>query len=170
VPRWYLIHTKPASEVAARVNLERQGYEVYLPRLLQSLRQRGHWKERIAALFPRYLFLRLHEGLQALAPVRSTVGVSDVVRFGSSYATVPDCVIRQLQSRADPRSGLHIQQRCRSLAAGDAVFIEAGPFGGIEGIFECESGSERVVILMKLLGREIPIRVPVALVLPGHPA
>ena len=34
--RWYLIHTKPLSEVLAQTNLERQGYQVYLPRAIAA--------------------------------------------------------------------------------------------------------------------------------------
>ena len=72
----------------------RQGYEVNLPRLAQAVRRHGRWLEQVVAFFPRYLFLRLNEGSQALGPVRSTVGVASIVRFGSSYATVPDQLIR----------------------------------------------------------------------------
>ena len=37
--QWYLIHTKPRQEVCALENLQRQGYECYLPQLvLEKLR------------------------------------------------------------------------------------------------------------------------------------
>ena len=80
--RWYLIHTKPLGEGLAQTNLERQEYQVYLPRAMQPVRYNGHWRDRIVSLFPRYLFLRLNEGRQSLAPARSTLGVASVVRFG----------------------------------------------------------------------------------------
>ena len=96
--RCYVIHTKWASETVAESNLQRQGYEVYLPRLARTVRRRGRLREQIVPLFPRYLFLRLNEGSQVLGPVRSTTGVARVVRFGSSYATVPDQLIRVLHN------------------------------------------------------------------------
>src|SRR5689334_5221168 len=99
MPRWYLVYTKPAGEGTARDNLSRQAYEVYLPRVLEPVRRGGRWLERIAALFPRYLFVRLNEGWQSLGPVRSSVGVSGVVRFGSRYAVVPDALVSGLQAR-----------------------------------------------------------------------
>src|SRR5262245_61748704 len=105
--RWYLIHTKPAGEKAAEINLARQGYEVYLPQLLQSVKRGLKCCERVVPLFPRYLFLHLREGSQALAPARSSVGVSNVVRFGSDYAVVPDRIVLEITSRADPATGLH---------------------------------------------------------------
>lgn len=160
--RWYLIHTKVSGETLAQRNLERQGYEVYLPCLARDIRLGGRLRARVTALFPRYLFLRLDEGQQTLAPVRSTLGVTTVVGFGTSYTTVPDKIVNELRSRADPVSGLH-RLKCRSLwVAGAAVRITAGAFEGLEGVFERVAGSERVFVLLKLLGQEASVCIPSA--------
>jgi transcriptional antiterminator RfaH len=166
--RWYLIHTKPLGEVAAQLNLERQAYEVYFPRLLQNVRWRGSWRQRTAPLFPRYLFLRLDEGRQSMSPVRSTVGVASVVRFGSSFKVVPDEVIRDLRAREDPTTGCHRLSRRPALVPGAEVIVASGPFCGLGAVFECESGGGRVVVLLKLLGRDVPVRVPADLILQSH--
>jgi transcriptional antiterminator RfaH len=163
--RWYLIHSKVSAEASAQLNLERQRYEVYLPRLLQTVQRRGQWKERIVALFPRYLFVRVEEGQQSLSPVRSTVGVVGVVRFGLRYAAVPDNIIRELRQRADPQSGLHRLHRPVPFSRGSRVRIATGPFAGLEGVFEREAGSERVVVLLKLLGQDASVRIPAGFVL-----
>lgn len=165
--RWYLILTKPSAEANAQINLERQSYEVYFPRLLQTVRLAGRWRERIAALFPRYMFVRLEEGRQSLGPVRSTIGVADVVRFGLRYATVPDDVVHNLRERADPESGLHRLGRQSPFLRGSPIRITAGPFDGLEGVFERESGAERVVVLLKVLGQDAPVRVPAGFVIPA---
>lgn len=151
--RWYLVQTKPAGESTAEKNLLRQGYEVYLPRLLQLTRRGGILREKVVALFPRYLFVRLREGRQALSPVRSSVGVTNVVRFGAEYAVVPEVVIRDLQARADPRSGLHRLAPPPALRPGTSVRIESGPLSGMQGLFEREAGEDRVMILLNLLGQ-----------------
>jgi transcriptional antiterminator RfaH len=164
--RWYLIHTKPLSEALAQTNLERQAYEVYLPRATQSVRYNGHWRERIVALFPRYLFLRLAEGRQSLAPVRSTLGVASVVRFGSKYTIVPDEVIRKLVARADAATGLHRLVRGSRLMPGTQVRIRKGPFDGLEGVFDREAGADRVIVLLNLLGQAVSVHVPGDSVLP----
>jgi transcriptional antiterminator RfaH len=158
--RWYLVQTKPSREALAQDNLERQQFEVYFPRLTQSVRWRGHWKVRVTALFPRYLFLRLDEGRQSLSPVHSTLGVANVVRFGLHYTVVPDQVIRELRMRADPESGLHYLARPPSFIQGARVRITAGPFDGLEGIFQREAGVERVIVLLNFLGQDAPVRVP----------
>ena len=164
--RWYLIHTKPAGEATAVANLERQGYHVYHPRLLRPRRIRGRWKERIESLFPRYLMLRLALGSQALGPVRFTLGVHDVVRFGTEYAIVSDEVIEALKRRADPDTGLHRLNEPRLFTFGAKIRVMGGPFEGLEGVFEREDGEERVVVLLNVLGRSTSVRISAGLVIP----
>jgi transcriptional antiterminator RfaH len=168
--RWYLVYTKPSNEKIAQQNLSRQGYQVYLPRLVQRLRRPAGWVEQIVPLFPRYVFLQLNEGDQSLGPVRSSVGVSSVVRFGTRYAVVPDWVIRDLHARADTSSGLHHMVPVRGLVPGAGVRITAGAFDGIEGIFEREAGMERVVVLLNLLGQDASVRIPASFVAPSQVA
>jgi transcriptional antiterminator RfaH len=158
--RWYLLYTKPASESIALTHLARQHYEVYLPRVMQTVRRAGRRAERVGPLFPRYLFLRLNEGEQALAPAASTVGVCGIVRFASRYAVVPEAVIRDLRARADPLTGLHRIGCVAKLQPGTTVKIRLGPLDGLEGVFEREAGSERVVVLLRLLGQNAPVCVP----------
>jgi transcriptional antiterminator RfaH len=162
--RWYLIHTKPAREVLAEVNLRRQGYQVYHPRLLRPTRIHGRWVDRVASLFPRYLFLRLEVGHQDMGPVRSTLGVANIVRFGYDYAVVPDAIVENLRAHADSETGLH-RLHGRAFEPGSKVRIIAGVFEGLEGVFQRESGDERVMLLLGLLGRDTLVQLPAAFVL-----
>lgn len=164
---WLLILTKASAEQTATSNLERQGYRVYYPRLLRPELYRGKWRDRVVALFPRYLFLQVDSARQSVAPVRSTLGVAEVVRFGAECAVVPDAIVDGLIRRADPDSGLHRLKRGPVFERGAAIRVVAGAFEGLEGIFEREAGDDRVVVLLKLLGRETPVRVPSRFVLPG---
>lgn len=164
---WFLVFTKPAGEETARVNLERQGYRTYYPRLLRHCLRRGCWVEQVVSLFPRYLFVQVDTALQSLAPVHSTVGVTNVVRFGSESTVVPDAVVETLIRREDPQSGLHRLGESRPLIPGARVSIVAGAFEGLDGIFERDDGGERVIVLLKLLGRKTPVRMPAGFVMPG---
>jgi transcriptional antiterminator RfaH len=164
--RWYLIHAKPAREVVAESNLRRQGYEVYYPRLLRPKRVRGRWVDSVGSLFPRYLFLRLAVGHQAMGPVRSTVGVANIVRFGYDYTVVPDGVVDNLRQRADAETGLHRLHNRAPFEPGSSVRIVAGVFEGLEGVFQRESGDERVTLMLGLLGRDTLVELSAAFVLP----
>jgi transcriptional antiterminator RfaH len=163
---WFLIFTKPAGEQVAQSNLERQGYRVYYPRLLRPSLLRGHWTDRIVSLFPRYLFVQLDSARQSLAPVRSTLGVSAIIRFGHEAAVVPSGIVDALIERADPESGLHRLANDAQFRPGARVSVIAGAFQGLDGVFEREAGDERAVVLLDLLGRSTPVRVPLAYVAP----
>jgi transcriptional antiterminator RfaH len=156
--RWHLVLTKPAGEECAALHLERQGYGVYFPRLQQKALRRGKWFDRTSALFPRYLFVHLDSVTQSLAPVRSTVGVANVVRFGADYMVVPDRVIETLQRNADLQTGLHSLRASDWFKRGDLVRVAVGSLSGLEGIFVSEDGNQRVTVLLNLLGRETHIQ------------
>src|SRR5580700_3557068 len=164
VLRWYLVRTKPSREAVAQTNLERQGFEVYCPRLTES--SGNLLTERVTALFPGYLFLQLAEGSQSLRPVQSTIGVANVVRFGLQYTVVPEAVIRGLRMRADPVTGMHRLTGPPMLTVGASVRVCAGAFEGFEGIFQRPSGVDRVVVLLRLLGHDAAVRVPARYVHP----
>jgi transcriptional antiterminator RfaH len=161
--RWFLVLTKASSEQLAVTHLARQGFETYLPRLQRRALRRSRWVDRVVALFPRYVFVRLDTRSQVLAPIRSTRGVAGVVKFGDEVAIVPDGVVETLMSRADPESGLHrlADERPRR---GTKVSVIDGPLAGLEGIFDRDTGEERAVILLSLLGRSTPVCVNSAFV------
>ena len=105
-------------------------------------------------LFPRYLFVGAPEG-QAWAPVRSTVGVTSLVRFGGVYATVPPVLIETLLAAAAD----HPQPQRAVFQQGQKVKIVAGQFASLEAVFEMVDGSDRATVLLDLLGRQSRVRV-----------
>jgi transcriptional antiterminator RfaH len=165
--RWYLVHTKPSAEAIARSNLERQGYQVYYPQLARNVRRAGRWIATTAPLFPRYVFVRLVEGRQSFGPIRSTLGVANVVRFGVDYAVVPASVVRRLKEREDPATGLH-KLKPNSLCHGARVRISDGALRGLEGVFERDLGTDRVLVLLQLLGHSTSVDVSVDFIVPVH--
>ncbi len=157
---WYAVFCKPRGEVTAEANLLRQGYSTYLPRVLSERRRAGKWVACAEPLFPRYLFLAPRDAAHSLAPVRSTLGVTGLVRFGLKPAVVPAALIEELRAcEAAARgeqgaSGVAGQQTRREFfAPGAAVRFMTGPFAGLEGIFGTASGAQRVIVLLELLGR-----------------
>lgn len=148
---WHAVLCKPRSEARAEANLANQGYRVFLPRLAVQRRRAGRWEDSVEPLFPRYLFVAAVDERQSLAPVRSTLGVCGLVRFGAQPAVVPESVIESLRARQDPANGT--LARRSPFAPGAKVAFRDGPFAGLEGVFEMESGLERACVLLELLGK-----------------
>jgi len=151
-PNWFPIYTRPRQERRALVNLERQGFQCFLPEV------RRPRSERVEPLFPRYLFLEAQPAEQSLAPIRSTRGVTGLVRFGERIATLPTRVMQAIRSRIDPETGL-VRGESLDLRPGERVRVLSGPLAGTEAIFRAGSGPERVRVLMDLLGRQTTVEV-----------
>jgi len=79
---WYVVATRPRQESVARDHLTRQGYSVLLPEISLKKRRQSRWVVVIEPLFPGYLFVQLAFGQDDTAPIRSTRGCRDLVRFG----------------------------------------------------------------------------------------
>lgn len=148
---WYLVYCKPRQEHVARENLSRQGYETYLPRLHERRRRQGKRVSLVAPMFPRYLFIHLSSESDNWAPIRSTLGVVSVVRFGRTPARVPDDLVAAMKSREDAE-GLHVLP-ANDYRPGRRVRITEGSFAGYEGIFQAATGRDRVTVLLDVLGR-----------------
>jgi transcriptional antiterminator RfaH len=164
--RWYLVYCKPRQEVTARRNLERQSYTTYLPLMRQSRRRSGRKVSVVTAMFPRYLFIRLSEETDNWGPIRSTLGVVSVVRFGQMPAAVPDELIELLGKREDA-DGIQLLP-AEQYRVGEKIRITEGGFAGYEGIFLARSGRDRVTVLLQVLGRATRASVELGAIEPGR--
>lgn len=114
---------------------------------------------RVEPMFPRYLFIHLDTETDNWAPIRSTLGVANIVRFGMFPSPVPDELIAALQAR-DNESGVQ-DIPLYTFKKGEKVRIEEGPFMGYEGIFLAHNGQERVLVLLDIVGKVARARVNV---------
>lgn len=148
---WYVAYTKPRAELLAQENLLRQDYRVQFPMVRRVVRR----KISLEPLFPRYIFFQLTYPEQAITPVRSTVGVSSIVRFGVELAVLSDekCSAIMAFAQAQQRGGLDELLQTEGVQVGQHVMIRSGAFAGLEGLVSAV-GKERVLVLMNLLGKE----------------
>lgn len=162
--RWYVVHTQPGAEAKAALHLQRQGYDVYLPRW-RKRRSHARRVEWVAApLFPRYLFVRFDILATRWRAVQSTIGVSYLVAAGGETALpapVPDGIVESIRAREGVNGLIELAPNFRK---GDPVIVDKGPLFDRVGLFECTSDSERVVVLLSLLGRDVRVIVPASAV------
>ena len=154
---WYLVYTKPRMEDVAKDNLERQGYRTYLPKVEFNKRVKGHYRTIIEPLFPRYLFLSMDTENDNWMPIRSTMGVSHIIRFGAMPIQVPTQLVTNIEKTVDENGIRHIDQR--QFATGDVVEIIDGPFSGYSAIFDSTIGKERVALLLDVVGKQTKMAV-----------
>jgi transcriptional antiterminator RfaH len=151
--KWHVIHTKVREEFRALENLQAQGFEVFLPTCQVQKKLQGKIKLAVEPLFSRYLFIRLSDVSSNWFPIRSTRGVSQLLRFGVSFEPVvlPDPIIDCLKQRCAKEEPLH-----ELFNSGELLEITQGPFKGFIGFFEklktLPDGISRALLLVEVLG------------------
>jgi len=141
---WYLVKTKSKQEDIAILNLENQNFHVYCPFVL--IRNKNE------VLFPGYIFIQLDKDTQNWSPIRSTKGVLHFVRFGLSYAKIPDNIIKFIKTNE-----LNTAEKLKNInkfKPGDKVQISDGVFKNCIAIFKSYKSDERVILLMNILGQQ----------------
>jgi transcriptional antiterminator RfaH len=155
---WYLIHSKPAQEARAALNLEQQGYSVFLPWCEIQRIRRGKLVHLTEPLFARYLFIELDDIASNWYPIRSTRGVHALVRFGlnSDPIKVPERLITALK-RLQEQSSSEAKQAIALFATNQTLAITSGPFVGLSGLFQklqiSHDGQSRALLLVDILGK-----------------
>jgi transcriptional antiterminator RfaH len=157
--QWFVAHTRPRAEQTAAEHLERQGFSAYLPRYLKRRRHARRIDWVPSPLFPRYLFVEMDLERSRWRAVRSTIGVSDLICQGDRPVSVPLEVVAEIRARENDRGLVAIPPAGR-FRRGDEVRIEAGPLSGLTGLFDRLTDHERVILLLRLLGRQVRARVP----------
>jgi transcriptional antiterminator RfaH len=155
---WYVVHTKIRQEALAMTNLNRQGFECYIP-MIKMEKLRRHKATLVEEpMFPRYLFIRLDTSGSgpSWSPIRSTLGVSQLVRFGGQPALVDSKLIELLRTREQ------VGQPERLFKSGEKVVVADGPFAGIEAIFKTADAESRSMILLEMLSKPVAMRIETA--------
>ena len=162
---WCLVYTRSKQEEKAREHLEQQGFEVFLPRISKVIRHAGRRQTRIEPMFPRYLFTQLDPDVEDWTPIRSTVGVTNLVRFGRQPGIVPPAIVEGLRAQVDEQ-GVIGGRVASDFEVGQAVRVVDGPFEGYAAIVQAKLPRERVDILLSLVGQYVSARLQVADLVP----
>ena len=152
---WFAIHTRSKHESVVSSALHGKGYQEFLP----LYRVRRCWSHRTAELdvplFPGYLFCRFDPNGRIL-PILTTPGVVSIVGAGRVPIPVPADEIAAIH--AVLRSGLAAQPY-PYLKVGSRVYLESGPFAGIEGIVLNVNKKYRLVVSVTLLQRSVAVEI-----------
>lgn len=156
--RWYVVQTQPNAESKAVVHLDRQGFLTYLPKYLKRRRHARRVDMVAAPLFPRYLFVAIDMTATRWRSIYSTVGVSRMVCSGDLPTPIPNQIVTTLRAREDA-SGLVRLEHQPSFRAGDKIRVLDGVFADCIALYEGMKDSDRVAILLDLLGRKVRVMV-----------
>jgi transcription antitermination factor NusG len=135
---WCIAVTWPRYERRVARSLARYGFDFYLPKYKT-------YHQRVALLFPRYIFAGPAEQWVAL---RQIYGVSKLLRQGyEQLATVPDAAVAALRAREDHNGFVKLAPPAR-FRVGQRVRITLGAFTGLSGIYRGGGKFDRVELTL----------------------
>jgi transcription elongation factor/antiterminator RfaH len=155
--RWYAVNTLPHREFGAKRQLENQGFRVFLPQRLKTVRHARKLTNVQAPFFPRYLFVELDLTFHRWRSVNGTFGVSSLVMQGERPVPVPHGIVETMLASVGDDNVLRFQH---SLKAGAEVRLIAGPFADQLGILEHLNDTGRIRVLLNIMGGTIRVHVP----------
>lgn len=148
---WFLVYSKPRQEEVARFNLEQQGFQAYLPWFKKLRKTPEGLVPTLEPMFPRYVFFRPSREDLGLSTVRSTRGVSTLVRFGVEPARVEEALVAGIRALEQARREAGVAELAGVLP-GQSVVLMHSPLSGMEGLVHSVS-AKRVAVLLEILGR-----------------
>ena len=147
---WYAVQTQPNRENLAVSNLERQGFDVWLPRIERIIRHARQIRRVKRPLFPGYLFINLDLETARWRAINGTVGVSHIVSFGQ-VPSVADSAFMTALKATENADGL-VEADNEDLKLGQDVVILSGPMAGKIGKLLRLDPGKRVTVLLQMLG------------------
>ena len=154
--QWHLVQFKPNSHRLALANLQRQGFETFLPLQEITRRKASCFTVDLRPLFPGYMFVGVELNATPWLTINSTIGISRLVSFANNYKPLPLNLISSLMFRCDEGGKL---LPSKTLNAGDSVEVLTGPFANFVATVEKIDTQQRVLVLMEFMGQSTRMHV-----------
>ncbi len=151
---WYAIWTRSRHEQTVREQLERKGYEAFLPTIPRWSRWKDRKKKVDWPLFPGYCFARFdaHERL----PILKCSGVVSIVGFDGDIAAIPDYEIDGIRRLVETELQF---DPCPLIREGTMVEVVHGPLTGVVGRLLRKGAHARLVLGVDLIGQAVSVEV-----------
>jgi transcriptional antiterminator RfaH len=154
--KWLVAYSKPRQELVALQNLEHQHFETYLPLYKKFKNTETGPVPVLEPMFPRYIFFRPSTPEQSIETVRSTKGISHIVRFGFEPGIVSADMLASLQEFEALQNQATLQEMS-NFKVGQKVTLKHVALGSFEGLIQSVS-KKRVAVLLEILGRETVVQ------------
>ena len=148
---WFILQFKSNSHHQAAKNLNRQGFETFLPLHDATSRKLSRFINTSKPLFPGYMFIKFDRVESDWHKINNTYGVSRLITFNSILKSIPTKFIDSLMKRYDLSGKLLPIQK---LKKGDQVTFSKGPFANFVATVEKYEDDQRIWVLMDLMGRK----------------
>ena len=152
---WFILQFKSNSHHQATKNLNRQGFETFLPLHDTTFRKSSRFINTVQPLFPGYMFIAFDRAETNWHKINYTYGVSRLITFNSNLKSIPTTFVNSLMKRYDLSGKL---LPIKKFKEGDQVKVLKGPFANFIATVEEYETDRRIWILMDLMGRKTKLQ------------
>ena len=153
---WHIVQFKPNSHKIALRNLERQGFETFLPVHEVTRRTAVKYETVIRPLFAGYMFVACDPEEAPWRKINATYGISRMLSFADGPKPMPEALITGLRARCD-NAGKVIA--LKKFEAGQSVEMHSGPFANFIATVEQMANDARVWVLLDFMGKATRVQV-----------
>jgi transcriptional antiterminator RfaH len=154
--KWFIAQIKSNSYRSATQNLERQGFETFLPKMEITQRQENKFLVKNVYVFPGYMFVCFNPHIITWTKINSTYGVSKILTFTNKPAEISSDLILELKNRYELININSMQKE--KLQKGDSIKFISGPFTDLITKIENVDEKNRIWILLEAMGRNQRIK------------
>ena len=147
--KWFIAQIKPNSYNSAIQNLERQGFETFLPKMEITQRQENKFLVKNVYVFPGYMFVCFDPHITTWTKINSTYGVSKILAFNKKPSEISSDLILELKNRYEINSNPTQKEK---LQKGDSIKFYSGPFTDLIAKVESVDEKNRIWILLEAMG------------------
>jgi transcription antitermination factor NusG len=162
--RWFVARVLPHRETTAQLNLDRQGFRSFFPRVRRTIRHARTLRNVLAPLFPGYTFVILDLASHRWRSVNSTIGVASLIMGAEQPTSVPPGIVEALVAASESSGVVRLD---RDLEIGQRLRILSGPFAETLCRLVHLDDRGRVRVLLEFMGAEVAAQLDRSAVAPA---
>ena len=147
--KWFIAQIKQNSYLTAIQNLERQGFETFLPQMDIIQKQKNKFLVKKVFVFPGYMFVCFDPQIITWTKINSTYGVSKILAFNDKPSEISSELIFELKIRYEIKSNSSQKER---LQIGDHIKFHGGVFTDLIAKVESVDNKNRIWVLLEGMG------------------
>ncbi len=149
IKKWLIAKIKPNSYDLASRNLERQGFETFLPKMRVTVRKKNKFIHKYLFVFPGYIFVGVDPQNSNWTKIKNTYGVSKVLLFNNKPYEISFEIILALKNRYELNT---FPIKNETLKKGDKIMFSSGPFVDLIARIEAVDDKDRISLILEVAG------------------
>jgi transcription antitermination factor NusG len=157
---WYVLYVKSHHERKVSEWLNNLEIKAFLPSVQVQSTRTDRRKMIHKLLFPSYVFVKINSSMD-FHKALSVSGACMYIRFGMEYAKVSDTEIKNIEFLLQSKDLTEIETNTENFKVGDLRTISHGPLSGLECQVLNVSNSNKIIIRINSLNKNIMATIPV---------